>query len=111
MLELNSHEFTKSKKDNIYQLHMNFSNKCWGIGLEYIENNKLVINIESCDETPLLEVEFRIPGEIINSFEYMDYTISKNKDELYVLFYEYPYEDDDIEVVYSDSPRVVRKDV
>ena len=103
MLNFINHEFTKSKKDNLFQLHMLFSQKCWGLGNYSLDSNKLSISIEDCNENPLLEVIVPIPEKVMNSFEFIDFTISKNKDELYVYFFEYPYEDDDIEIVYSDS--------
>lgn len=98
-LTIKNYTLTKSRKDNIYQLHLELSDKCFGIGSNYIDNGNFEITIEDCEENSLFDLKIPLPTSLIKSFEYIHYNISKNKNEIYITFYEFSYEDDYLDVI------------
>jgi len=106
MIKINTHEFTKSKKDNIYQLYIELTERCFGISRDYMDQDNYIINLEDCSGKPVLDISINIPEIIMKSFDFIDYTLEKNKNEIYIYFYEFPYEDNEIEVLDVKSKEV-----
>ena len=98
-------EVSKSKKDNIHCLYLKLNSKHFGIenhtyDIDYYEEGQSVtleLYLGDCELDEYLgRVNLDI-SKIWDKYEFPHYDIHKNKEEVYIYFYEYPYEEDDVE--------------
>lgn len=111
MIKLVHTELSKSKKDNIYCLYFEFDSRCFGVENIYTSEEEgelqMTLGFSSCENDEVFqEFVFAVPDEVMDAFEYLEYNVSKSKEELYVYFYEYPYDKDDIEDIQFELKRI-----
>lgn len=112
-------EVTKSKKDNIHCLFLKLNSKHFSIvnhqynhDFNEVGNDKKIVALELCignsesdEENYLGRFELDITS-IWSQYKYPHYDIRENKEEIYIYFYEYPYEENEIELLNSEVKNI-----
>ena len=95
-------ELTRSKKDDIFCLFIEFNHRCFGVEHENIQDNILELGFGNCENEEIIaDIEIALPNP---HFEFMSYTITKDKESLYIYFFEYPYEEDELLHITNEIP-------
>jgi len=110
-MKIKHFSMSEAKDSGIVQIYMSFPDKHWNVeaqdGVDYDENGKATKTIDlffsecgcckdlDTDEYVIID-NISIKSDYLNKFEYMDVSVSKNKEEIYITCYEFPFEDEDI---------------
>ena len=100
----------ESKKSDMVQIYLRMEHKHWDLDVQtgsmFDDERKcyakeIDLFLTACDDNneTLVVEHIEIISEYLTKFDYMDVDFKKNKEEIYLTFYEYPFEDEDLNIL------------